>query len=618
MVEKLDSQKTNDITNEASVVDQSSNTVQNSSLSKMSTDITKPAKKDLSFILQQAVTKKKLENIQKQIDKKMNESVEIDNEFQQVFSMLNTLKEQYYNDLHELKDLTATFNQKLQFYGIADVNSILSNQQQIIFLHTTANELRNTLSALEMPAWLSPEQRTAIIENTVDNEQQKYEKVLNELYLSFMTISTKQNLLQDKAKEINPVEKDMKRLQDMFKKNQERLIELQKKYEHEEAEWFLKSHQISWPNVSLDDFISNPRIEKQLKRLITLYNHQIESKKLWLPFQKSILFVGDHATWKTFAAKVLASEINRTMYHIQAHDLSSEDESESKKYMLSKIFSRIIEHISSTRGSCIIFLDGIERIVGNPSFNLDSIEITETLLANIINIQKSDLDIIVVGAIDQKNMLDDRFMKYNLFENQFFFDLPSANERERLFAHYIDKAEKRAKLKIFDQKVIPDLVKATDKFSPEFIKQLIESCLKEYNYLYLQHKHEFAIQEDFIWGRIADISATKKEHGKPDLTLAKRKQILNKLIDSFTMKSLIFWALTKDKKDQLLSFILDRTEHFTENELTTLINECFDEYTRRKANYHRQSLIGKEFILEKIQELKEELARKWSRNYFNK
>ncbi len=51
-----------------------------------------------------------------------------------------------------------------------------------------------------------------------------------------MTISTKQNLLQDKAKEINPVEKDMKRLQDMFKKNQERLIELQKKYEHEEAE----------------------------------------------------------------------------------------------------------------------------------------------------------------------------------------------------------------------------------------------------------------------------------------------------------------------------------------------------------------------------------------------
>lgn len=128
----------------------------------------------------------------------------------------------------------------------------------------------------------------------------------------------------------------------------------------------------------------------------------------------------------------------------------------------------------------------------------DKIIISNTIIKNIINIQKSDLDIIILAALSQKNKLDERFLKYHIFDNQFFFELPKENERKRLFQLYIKKAETRAKLKLFDPDMLDELVKKTDGRSAEHIKQLVSSSVKEYFYNYMQKKETFAIDEKFI------------------------------------------------------------------------------------------------------------------------
>ena len=72
-----------------------------------------------------------------------------------------------------------------------------------------------------------------------------------------------------------------------------------------------------------------------------------------------------------------------------------------------------------------------------------------------------------------------------MFDSQFYFELPGNDERKRLFSHYIDKTNKQVKKNIFSSDVmegLDDLVKKTEKFSAEYIKQIIAISLKEYLY----------------------------------------------------------------------------------------------------------------------------------------
>lgn len=93
-----------------------------------------------------------------------------------------------------------------------------------------------------------------------------------------------------------------------------------------------------------------------------MYNNPTYFTDRGIALPKSILFSGSTDTGKTFAAKLLASEIGRKMYHIKAHDLFSEENLDPNA-MLYFLFSSIIEKTQETKEPCIIFLDEIEKII---------------------------------------------------------------------------------------------------------------------------------------------------------------------------------------------------------------------------------------------------------------
>ncbi len=92
-----------------------------------------------------------------------------------------------------------------------------------------------------------------------------------------------------------------------------------------------------------------------------------------------------------------------------------------------------------------------------------------------------------------------------------------------------------------------------------------------------------------------------------------------KIISTFMLKHTVFGMPdTKEKSDSIKSFILDRTDTYSDTDMHTLMNALVNEYQRRKTEYHRQSLIQKDFILDKIQALREEDKRKGSGSYFGR
>jgi SpoVK/Ycf46/Vps4 family AAA+-type ATPase len=314
---------------------------------------------------------------------------------------------------------------------------------------------------------------------------------------------------------------------------------------------------------------------------------------------------------------VFASEIDRKMYHIKAHDLFSESSADPNQ-MLYIIFYSIIDHINKTKESCIIFLDEIEKIIHSMGEYSPAEQkmIANTILKNIINIQKSNLDITVIAALGHKNRIDPRFMKYDIFDNQFFFELPGTEERKKLFQLYMQKAEKRAKLKLFDQSIMDDLVKKTEGLSAEHIKQLVNSCVKEYLYSYLSAKASFDIDTKYILHTTKFLKALHTSNPTKKKVLPREER--QKMVSTFMLKYQIFGVLdTKEKADIIKNCILDSTKRFSEADMGVLFNMLLDAYQNRKTEYHRKSLIQKDFIMDKIQELRTEEKRKGNSSYLS-
>ena len=126
--------------------------------------------------------------------------------------------------------------------------------------------------------------------------------------------------------------------------------------------------------------------------------------------------------------------------------------------------------------TCIIFLDEIDKILDIGKDSNYQQYIWNTILNNISKIKDSDLDILVIWAITNKNMVDDRFFKYDNFSKQ-------------LFLPWIDEDAKWKLLKIlqtwyewknFDFKWVNNqsILEKFKPYSQDTIKEVVKSALE--------------------------------------------------------------------------------------------------------------------------------------------
>ncbi len=107
--------------------------------------------------------------------------------------------------------------------------------------------------------------------------------------------------------------------------------------------------------------------------------------------------------------------------------------------------------------------------------------ITNTIIKNITNIQKSDLDIIILAALVKKNIIDPKLLKYDLFPKQIFFSSMKDEERKNLFTLVFKDAS--SDIVQFSPDIdMDELIKKTNGFSPEYIKKLVAVAIEDATY----------------------------------------------------------------------------------------------------------------------------------------
>ena len=216
---------------------------------------------------------------------------------------------------------------------------------------------------------------------------------------------------------------------------------------------------LSTKKVSLDDFVAAPTVEKQIKYILELH-------KRWLPMPKTVLLYWWYNLWKTYAANVLATELNRKMYHIKSCDIKNSEFPDAWA-MIDGIFSQAIEE----KEPCIIFLDEIEKFSKWLEWSPYQDQIENTIRHHISKIKESSLDIMIIWAISDKSKIDPSLMKQDVFSKQIDFESLWDDRCILLF----QKLMKKFNLELWEDVILNDVISKIPEKNPEYIKRFVET-----------------------------------------------------------------------------------------------------------------------------------------------
>ena len=190
---------------------------------------------------------------------------------------------------------------------------------------------------------------------------------------------------------------------------------------------------------------------------------------------KGVIFYGPPGTGKTLLARAIANEAN-----VPFHYMSGSDFTEMYVGVGAKRVRKLFADAKRT-APCIVFIDEIDAIGGKRDNDASHAEDRKTLNALLTEMDgfKTSENIIVIGATNLIESLDDALLRPGRFTNKYCIPLPSTVvERKEVIDIYVKNK------KFADDVDFNNLAKETMGFSPA----AIESYLNESAIISVQDK----------------------------------------------------------------------------------------------------------------------------------
>ena len=151
---------------------------------------------------------------------------------------------------------------------------------------------------------------------------------------------------------------------------------------------------------------------------------------------RGALFYGPPGTGKTLLAKAIAGEANVNFISASGSDFV--------EVYVGVGASRIRKLFEKARKNapCVIFIDEIDSLARKRSngSNGGSLERDSTLNTLLVELDGFDenQEILIIGATNRLELLDDAVLRPGRFDRKIRFELPERQEREQLFYHYLE------------------------------------------------------------------------------------------------------------------------------------------------------------------------------------
>ncbi len=198
----------------------------------------------------------------------------------------------------------------------------------------------------------------------------------------------------------------------------------------------IKNYNTLIPNKHWGDIGGLREIVDEIKNdVVNSLKHSEILEKYGLEPIKGILLYGPPGTGKTLLAQIIANESGFNFISINAPDIYNKYLGESEKN-IRKIFAEAKQNAPS-----VLFIDEIDGIGSHrePGRGSDAYNsVINTLLSQINGIEKLK-NVIVIGATNKKDILDNALLRSGRFDKYFEIKLPDEKARADIFKIFLNK-----------------------------------------------------------------------------------------------------------------------------------------------------------------------------------
>lgn len=221
------------------------------------------------------------------------------------------------------------------------------------------------------------------------------------------------------------------------------------------------------PNIFFKDIAGNEEAKENAKDIVDFLNNPEKYKNLGAKVPKGLIFYGPSGTGKTLMAKAIATEANATFFYACGSDFIE---------MYAGVGSARIRNLFKNARKCekaIIFIDEIDAIGKKRASSLESSneEREHTLNALLTEMSgfKTDDNIVIIGATNRLDILDEALLRAGRFDRHIEINLPDVSSREKILNLLLkDKNTENINIK--------NLAKKTVYFSGAMLDSLVNEA----------------------------------------------------------------------------------------------------------------------------------------------
>jgi len=212
------------------------------------------------------------------------------------------------------------------------------------------------------------------------------------------------------------------------------------------------------PNVSWDRIYDRDYVKNRLEKIA----NEVKDGKTY-----GVILFGPPGTGKTMIAKAIANKMQWNFFELKANNILSKWYGESEYLLYS--FLNDVENSSPS----ILFIDEIDGFAMSRNDDIHEVthRLVNILLTKIQEMHDKNEKILIIGATNIPQEIDEAFLRPGRFDEVIYVPLPDEKEREKIWKGYIG-------IETIDYTL---LARKSSRFSPADIKLVSERVISECN-----------------------------------------------------------------------------------------------------------------------------------------